>query len=106
MSTVTRDDAYQLHKASGKANTQRQRILVLLAQSHQPLLRDEIADELKLRSTSVCGRLAELLEEGKVEEDRARINPVSGIACTTYRLAREGDGLAVDQHDLFGGVAA
>lgn len=101
----TRDDAYLAHKASGKANTQRQRILALLAQSKLPLLRDEIADELKLRPTSICGRLAELMEEGKVVEGLYRVNPDSGMTCKTYRLPQPGEMAAVEQSDLFGEAA-
>ena len=92
--------AYDDMRASGKAATQRDQIKAFLAKARAPLLRDEIAGRLGMLPSSVCGRLAELREDGEVVEDGARLNPVSGVVCTCYRLARPSDA-RVDQSDLF-----
>jgi len=52
---------------SGKRFTQQQRILLVLLQNPKGLIRDELAEITKLRLSSVCGRVNELLEAGTIE---------------------------------------
>ncbi|RXZ42687.1 helix-turn-helix domain-containing protein [Crenobacter cavernae] len=102
----TRDNAYLEIRADGSASSQRLRVLAVLTQARHPLTRREIAKEVGIEIASACGRLDELEKAGAVAKDEARLNPFSGKWNVTYRLARGGDRLAVDQADLFAEAAA
>lgn len=102
----TRDTAYHDIAEDGTASCQRLRVLDILSATRYPLTRREIAREIGIEITSACGRLDELEKAGSVAKDAPRLNPLTGKWNVTYRLAHEGDGLAVEQADLFAEVAA
>ena len=57
--------------------TQQEEIFKLLTNHPEGLCREEIAEELGIKLTSVCGRVKELLEEGAIEIRGNKINPYS-----------------------------
>jgi predicted transcriptional regulator len=66
------------HRASGRADAQRLRILNRLrAAPASALTRNEIAREFDMPIQSVCGRVGELKAEGLVVEDAPRLDPVT-----------------------------
>lgn len=103
--SVTRDTAYQTISTDGTASSQRLLVLAVIKAAKRPLLRWEIAKQAEIKETSACARLRELEQAGAIMKSGCRTNPFSDKENVTYSLAREGDGLAVDQGDLFGAAA-
>ena len=101
MTTITRNNAYRQHRASGRAGTQCEQILALPRRSRVPLLRAEIAGNLGMFQSSVCDRLDELQQRRLVVVDGARVNPFTGKVCDTYRLTGPADAIDTDQADMF-----
>lgn len=82
-----REQMRAMGSAAAKGMTQRERIFALLSECQQPLLREEIASRLGIRSSSVCARLDELKSAGLVVEGAPRISETSRIVCMTYQAA-------------------
>ncbi|MEQ0775932.1 hypothetical protein ABLT15_26860 [Paraburkholderia tropica] len=79
MIASTSIESLDKHRASGRADAQRLRILNRLrATPADALTRNEIAREFDMRIQSVCGRIGELKAEGLVVEDSPpRLDPVT-----------------------------
>ena len=69
--------AYAEHERTGKAGSQRARILAHIA-SKGPLTRQEVSHETGVAINAVCGRVKELLDAGLLVEPRKRVCSVSG----------------------------
>lgn len=78
MIASTSIESLDKHRASGRADAQRLRILTRLrATPAAALTRNEIAREFDMRIQSVCGRIGELKAEGLVVEDSPRLDPIT-----------------------------
>lgn len=78
----TRDtsiEAYHSHAASGKLSAQQQAILGFLAEHRHPMTRGELASAMRMRLSSVCGRVKELLKMGKLQDHPRRPCSLTGI---------------------------
>jgi len=64
--TATSRSSYRDHVISGKAKSQRQKILDLLEMASLPRNRREISLLLGIPINAVCGRVAALLENGDI----------------------------------------
>ena len=81
----TSREAYEEMVLSGRGATQRAIVLRFLLNFHRPATRGEIAYHSGITINSVCGRVNELLKDGKIKE-------VDKRACTitkhpAYRVA-------------------
>jgi Mn-dependent DtxR family transcriptional regulator len=74
----TSKSAYKEHKSSGEADSQRSRILALLA-DRPAMTRAEMAKALNMRLSSVCGRTRELLNAGKLQDHPRRPCSLTGV---------------------------
>jgi len=91
-------EAYQRHIESGKQETQWVRIYTYL--SHVlPRTRSEISEETKIRMSSVCGRVNELMQAGLLAENERRKCRITGELAHPVRVP------VFTQQDLFGGRA-
>lgn len=79
-------EAYDSQVRTGKARSQRERILHAI--QAWPRTRNELARDLGIRLASVCGRVGELLEDGQVEVIGERVDEETGHAGEILR-ARE-----------------
>lgn len=103
--TRTRDNAYHEITTDGTASSQRLLVLAVIKAARLPLIRREIAKEAGILETSACARLRELEQAGAIVKSACRANPFSNKQNVTYRLARPGDVVDVEQGDLFGEAA-
>ena len=71
MNRVTSRISYKDILTNGKADTQKKHILKLLA-TGESLSRREIADVVRLETSSVSGRVNELIKQGLIKEDTMR----------------------------------
>ena len=69
--------AYQEHKASGKALTQRLQIFEFI-KANQPVTRKQIELGLGIGINAVCGRVNKLLEMGMIEVAFKDYCPITG----------------------------
>lgn len=85
---TTSIEAFHAHEGSGKASTQRGRILDYMQDS---LLRDwsigELAHALRMEKSTISARLNELLKAGEVRAAAERADRISGIRVRPVRLA-------------------
>ncbi len=78
----TRDtsiEAYHAHAASGKLSVQQQAIMDFLAEYRHPMTRGELAQAMKMRLSSVTGRVNELLKMGRLQDHPRRPCSLTGI---------------------------
>lgn len=73
-------------RAAGKIGPQQQRVLDALARSLSPLTRNEIAEAAGLRVASACGRVAELIECGAIQELPRRPCSITGESAHELRI--------------------
>lgn len=89
-------DAYDAHRASGKASAQCTRILAFIAANDSTdWTIGELAHALELEKSTVSARLRELLDDDKLEEKPSRKDRRSGITVRPVGLP------AVGQQELF-----
>lgn len=82
----TSKSAYKEHKSSGEAESQQNRILTLLA-DRPAMTRAEIAKALNMRLSSICGRVRELLNAGKLQDHPRRPCSITGIMSHEVSIA-------------------
>lgn len=80
----TSRNAYQLHQESGKAGTQRNKIMIVLRFAKHPYTNREIAQCLGLEPSTVSARRNELLEAGLIKMGKARKDSITGITAYTW----------------------
>lgn len=68
MAALTSEDAYRATVLSGRATSQRARILAFVRSQKRPVSRAEIAEALGLPLASVCGRVFVLVHDGQLRE--------------------------------------
>jgi DNA-binding transcriptional ArsR family regulator len=75
----TQSNSLHQQQVSGASLAQRIAILSLLEEYPQGLTRAEIADQLKMRLSSVCGRIGELKEQQRVVSSHdVRVDQATG----------------------------
>jgi hypothetical protein len=82
-------DNYYRAIREGKFPTQKARIVAAMQPVHT-YSRSELADLTGLRLASVCGRVAELLEDNLIEEAATRRCQVTGKLVSTVRRVHGG----------------
>lgn len=97
MTATTSIHAYHDHEASGKASTQRARIMAYMRHQTRPVSRREIARALGLETSTVSGRVNELMDVGIVAVGRMQC-PVTGKKVHALKAVPE-------QIDAFEGAA-
>lgn len=85
-------DAYDAHKASGKASAQCSRILAFITASGGSWSIGEVAYALGMEKSTVSARLRELLDAGQLEEKPHRKDLRSGIRIRPVGLPVMGQG--------------
>ena len=80
----TSANAYQLHKDSGKAGTQRNKIMIVLRYAEYPYTNREIAQCLGMEPSTVSARRNELIKKGLVKMGRARKCSITGVTAYTW----------------------
>jgi len=80
----TSRNAYELHRESGKASTQRERLLIILKYNGMPMTDSEAGFILRLPSSTVSARRNELIKKGKVKKAKARKCEVTGFTAYTW----------------------
>ncbi len=88
-------EAYQKHIDSGKQSTQWMRIYAWLGHCYvKPRTRSELASDLGMRMSSVCGRVNELIKAGLLVEDGRRKCAITNESAHPIRLP-EGTNLSL-----------
>lgn len=84
---TTSIENYREHRSSGKLGAQAREILEFLAKhTHRDWSRAELADDLDLRLSSVCGRVNELIHGGYLDMAPTRKCQVTGKKIHPVRL--------------------
>lgn len=78
--------AYAEHRESGELGAQQKRILYFFYEKGGEYTRSELAETLRMRLSSVCGRVNELLAKGYLEEGPRRPCRVTGRTAFPVRL--------------------
>ena len=76
--------AYESFRDSPKLSTQQRMIIEFLR--NRPATRGEIAEGTGIRLSSTCGRVAELLKSGAIEDCGCRPCAITGITAKLLRL--------------------
>ena len=79
-------NAYTKIKIEGKDITQCGKIVELLKDYPDGLIREEISDKLDLRLSSVCGRINEMVKDGRVYEFGIKLNNKTDMKDKVVRL--------------------
>lgn len=80
-------EAYRDHRTSGRLGDQARSIVEFLAvRTGTDWSRGELADTMRLRLSSVCGRVNELLASGHIEVATVRPCRMTGKRVETVRL--------------------
>lgn len=86
----TAADAYDHHRASGKASAQQGRIMAFIEIHGGDWSIGELAQRLALEKSTVSARLNELVADGSLVETRRRKDRVSGILVRAVGLPAKG----------------
>lgn len=90
MSISTSAENYELHLRSGKVGTQKERVLAFLrANQYHNFSRAELAKELGLPLSSICGRVNELMETGVISERPQRLCAITGNTINPVRVTTQ-----------------
>ena len=87
MTQPTSRNAYELHKESGKAGSQREKIMIILRYNREAMTNREIAFILGMEPSTVSARRNELIKEGLVKRGKARKCRISDITAYTWEAA-------------------
>ena len=82
----TSRSAYELHKESGKAGIQQDKIMIVLRYSDQPMTNREVAFCLGIEPSTVSARRNELIQKGWVKKSGARKCRISGFTAYTWEV--------------------
>lgn len=83
-------EAYIDHLESGKAELQKNKILLFLMRAHKPATNREIAHQVEIEPSTVSARRNELLDENLIKEAGKRKDKHTGIRAYTWRITLEG----------------
>jgi Mn-dependent DtxR family transcriptional regulator len=86
MVATTSKLAYREHRDAGKALTQEREIFEFIKKSRASWSRSELAERLGIRLSSVCGRVNELIADGKVTHADPRTCLVTGKTVRPVKL--------------------
>jgi len=78
--------AYREHEDAGQVGKQASEILAFMLRRRADWSRSELAEELVMRLSSVCGRVNELMEAGKIVHAPMRKCRVTGRKVNPVKL--------------------
>jgi len=84
MVQATSRNAYELHKESGKAGSQREKVMIVLKYNGEPMTNREIAFILGMEPSTVSARRNELINKGLVKKGKPRLCRISEITANTW----------------------
>jgi len=79
-------NALYLHEESGKAGSQRDRIMIVLRFAKRPYTNREIAQCLGMEPSTVSARRNELLDQGVITRRKARKCSITGVTAYTWEV--------------------